>query len=34
MTKTSNFRFVGNKAPHINELITENDLDLLIITET
>ena len=26
-------RSVGNKAPHTIELITENDLDLLVIAE-
>ena len=29
-----NSRSVGNKAPHINDLITENKLDFLIISET
>ena len=29
-----NSRSVGNKAPHIIDLITENKLDFLIITET
>ena len=29
-----NARSVGNKAPHIIDLLTENELDVLVITET